>query len=56
MIIILKMTKIILIGFLSACASFHGQSGQGVTEYKPAAIGPQMDIQAIRYDAMNRAN
>lgn len=56
MITILKLTKLVLLGFLSACASFHGESGKAVTEYKPAAIGPQMDIQAIRYDAMNRAN
>ena len=56
MILFLKMTKLILVAFLSACASFHGESGRVVTDYKPAAIGPQMDIQAIRYDAMNRAN
>jgi hypothetical protein len=48
------LIKIIGFNFLIACASFHGETGRGVTQYKPATIGPQMDIDSLRADAMNR--
>lgn len=46
--------KLCAVGLVVSCASFHGDVGQGVTRYEPAALGPQMDLHSIRADAMNR--
>lgn len=40
---------------MSACATPTGERSGAVTDYRPAALGPQMDLESIRYDARNRA-
>jgi hypothetical protein len=40
---------------LMACASYHQGDGTGGRNYAPAAIGPQMDLQSLRNDGLNRS-
>jgi hypothetical protein len=51
------MYTLIIFAFVlltSSCASSVGERNK--LDYKPAAFGPVMDADALRYDFLNRSN